>query len=75
MSDPNGKKGMSAGGIFAICLAVGGGLVAVGFGLSSFIETVGAAKRHYPEVVMGLIIVFLGILLFFQKKKEAAPHP
>jgi hypothetical protein len=67
----------SPGTVFGLLLAISAGLLLLGIGFSSFIESVGLAKRRYPEVVMGMILIgfIIGAVMHSKKeKKEESGH-
>lgn len=79
---PAEKKGggmPSGGAVFGLLAGVGLGgcllFMLLGIGFGSFIESIGAAKRHYPEIVMGFIaLVFAGAAFSARKKEKKEEH-
>lgn len=71
MSDkpPSWEEKIPPGGrIFIALLGIGAGAWALMMGIGMGIEAVGAAKRHYPEVAMGIIVIGLAIATFISSK-------
>ncbi len=70
MADAPKKGPPSPGTILALLACAGFGLYLFLLFVGMGVETFGLAKRHYPEVVLGLIAIGLIIAAMIWNRKE-----